>query len=292
MTGSLVAVHSFGGAEPAGTPTARSASGGFGAWEVVPAASGGGMPQCSYAARRLLCARPGLVFALDPADGGTLWRHPVEEAVRDEPPVVSGGLVQPEVGLLGPLEALDPATGEPAWQEEMPAYDGLRTVGDMLLLTRADGMVTGVDSATGRTKWARRIPGQAVPYFTSFAGERRPAAYATSPSADGRRTRVTAVDPASGDVRWDTELAGALKPVGPRTVPCSSSPKGRPTATSGAWSATRPPPGRPGGWCCRSRWSRPRPGCTGTRCTSWARAARWWPPTWRRGSRRGGWRRV
>jgi outer membrane protein assembly factor BamB len=172
------------------------------------------MPQCSYAARRLLCARPGLVFALDPADGSTLWRHPVAETVRDEPPVVSGGLVQPEVGLLGPLEALDPATGKPAWQEDMPAYDGLRTVGDMLLLTRADGMVTGVDSATGRTKWAHRVPGQAVPYFTSFAGERRPAAYAASPSADGQHTRVTAVDPASGDVRWDAELAGELKPVG------------------------------------------------------------------------------
>ncbi|MGC9478913.1 serine/threonine-protein kinase [Streptomyces sp. WG4] len=214
VTGSLVAVQVFGGAEPAGTPTAQSSSGGFGAWEVAPVASGGGMPQCSYADRRLLCARPGVVFALDPADGGTLWRHPVEEAVRDEPPVVSGGLVQPEVGLLGPLEALDPATGEPAWQEDMPAYDGLRTVGDMLLLTRADGMVTGVDSASGRTKWAHRIPGQAVPYFTSFPGERRPAAYATSPSADGQRTRVTAVDPASGDVRWETELAGELKPVG------------------------------------------------------------------------------
>ncbi|MET9353817.1 serine/threonine-protein kinase [Streptomyces sp. NPDC006617] len=214
VIGSLVAVQAFGGAEPAGTPTAQSASGGFGPWEASPATRGGGMTQCSYAARRLLCARPGLVFALDPADGSTLWRHPVEETVRDEPPVVSGGLVQPEVGLLGPLEALDPATGEPEWQEEMPAYDGLRTVGDMLLLTRADGMVTGVDSATGRTKWAHRIPGQAVPYFTSVAGERRPAAYATSPSADGKRTRVTAVDPASGDVRWDAELAGELKPVG------------------------------------------------------------------------------
>ncbi|MEU9222191.1 serine/threonine-protein kinase [Streptomyces sp. NPDC048376] len=214
VAGSLVAVQAFGGAEPAGTPTAQSAAGGFGAWEAGPAAKDGGMPQCSYAARRLLCARPGLVFALDPADGSTLWRHPVEEAVRNEPPVVSGGLVQPEVGLLGPLEALDPATGEPKWQEDMPAYDGLRTVGDMLLLTRADGMVTGVDSATGRTKWARRIPGQAVPYFTSFAGEGRPAAYATSPSADGQRTRVTAVDPVSGDVRWDAELAGALSPVG------------------------------------------------------------------------------
>ncbi|MFF9106437.1 serine/threonine-protein kinase [Streptomyces rubrogriseus] len=214
VVGSLVAVQAFGGSEPAGTPTAQSAPGGFGAWEAVPAAEGGGMPQCSYAARRLLCARPGVVFALDPADGSTLWRHPVEEAVRSEPPVVSGGLVQPEVGLLGPLEALDPATGEPQWQEDMPAYDGLRTVGDMLLLTRADGTVTGVDSATGRTRWTHRIPGQAVPYFTSFAGERHPAAYATSQSADGRRTHVTAVDPAGGDVRWDTELAGSLTPVG------------------------------------------------------------------------------
>ncbi|THA80979.1 serine/threonine protein kinase [Streptomyces sp. LRa12] len=214
VVGSLVAVQAFGGSEPAGTPTAQSAPGGFGAWEAVPAAQGGGMPQCSYAARRLLCARPGVVFALDPADGSTLWRHPVEETVRSEPPVVSGGLVQPEVGLLGPLEALDPATGEPEWQEDMPAYDGLRTVGDMLLLTRADGMVTGVDSSSGRTRWTHRIPGQAVPYFTSFAGERHPAAYATSQSPDGRRTHVTAVDPARGDVRWDTELVGALTPVG------------------------------------------------------------------------------
>ncbi|GAA4987670.1 serine/threonine-protein kinase [Streptomyces hyderabadensis] len=214
VVGGVVAVQAFGGAEPAGTPAAQSAPGGFGAWEAVPAAKDTGMPQCSYAARRLLCARPGMVFAVDPADGSTLWRHPVTEAVRNEPPVVSGGLVQPEVGLLGPLEALDPATGEPEWQQDMPAYDGLRTVGDMLLLTRSDGMVTGVDSASGRTTWTRRIPGQAVPYFTSFAGERRPAAYATSPSADGQRTRVTAVDPASGDVRWDAELAGTLTPVG------------------------------------------------------------------------------
>ncbi len=214
VTGGLVAVQAFGGAEPARTAAAQSASSPFGAWEAVPAAKDGGMPQCSYAGRRLLCARPGLVFALDPADGSTLWRHPVVEAVRSEPPVVSGGLVQPEVGLLGPLEALDPATGEPTWQEDMPAYDGMRTVGDMLLLTRADGTVTGVDGASGRTKWAHRIPGQSVPYFTSFAGEPHPAAYATSQSADGKRTRVTAVDPASGDVRWDTELAGVLTPVG------------------------------------------------------------------------------
>ncbi|MFI7350030.1 PQQ-binding-like beta-propeller repeat protein [Streptomyces sp. NPDC049936] len=216
VLGGLVSVQVFGDGDPAPrTPAAKSAPSGFGAWETASAGKSGGMPQCSYAERRLLCARPGLVFAVDPADGGILWRHAVEETVRGEPPVLSGGLVQPEVGLLGrPLEALDPATGEPAWQEDMPAYDGLRCVGDMLLLTRADGMVTGVDSASGRTRWSHRIPGQSVPYFTSFPGERRPAGYATSESADGNRTRVTAVDPASGDVRWEAELEGSLALVG------------------------------------------------------------------------------
>ncbi|MFF9046670.1 PQQ-binding-like beta-propeller repeat protein [Streptomyces parvulus] len=215
VLGGLVAVQVLDGGAPArGTPTAQTAPGGFGAWEAKPAGEGGGMPQCSYAQRRLLCARPGLVYAVDPADGGVLWRHAVEESVRGEPPVLSGGLVQPETGLLGPQEALDPATGEPKWQADLPAYDGMRTVGDMIVLTRADGMVTGVDSASGRTRWAHRIPGQAVPYFTSFAGERRPAAYATSETADGSRTRVTAVDPASGAVRWEAELEGSLALVG------------------------------------------------------------------------------
>ncbi|MEW2452046.1 serine/threonine-protein kinase [Streptomyces parvulus] len=215
VLGGLVAVQVLDGGAPArGTPTAQTAPGGFGAWEARPAGEGGGMPQCSYAQRRLLCARPGLVYAVDPADGGVLWRHAVEESVRSEPPVLSGGLVQPETGLLGPQEALDPATGEPKWQADLPAYDGMRTVGDVIVLTRADGMVTGVDSASGRTRWAHRIPGQAVPYFTSFAGERRPAAYATSETADGSRTRVTAVDPASGEVRWEAELEGSLALVG------------------------------------------------------------------------------
>ncbi|MFD9024576.1 PQQ-binding-like beta-propeller repeat protein [Streptomyces parvulus] len=215
VLGGLVAVQVLDGGAPArGTPTAQTAPGGFGAWEAKPAGEGGGMPQCSYAQRRLLCARPGLVYAVDPADGGVLWRHAVEESVRSEPPVLSGGLVQPETGLLGPQEALDPATGEPKWQADLPAYDGMRTVGDVIVLTRADGMVTGVDSASGRTRWAHRIPGQAVPYFTSFAGERRPAAYATSETADGSRTRVTAVDPASGEVRWEAELEGSLALVG------------------------------------------------------------------------------
>ncbi|EFL39963.1 LOW QUALITY PROTEIN: serine/threonine protein kinase, partial [Streptomyces griseoflavus Tu4000] len=184
--------------------------------ERLPASEDSGVPQCTYGAGKLLCAVPGLVLALDPADGRTVWRHDVAPgSTRSEPPVLSGGLLQPSLDRIGDLEALDPATGEPVWQQDTPAYDGVRAVGDTLLLTRADGMVTGVDSASGETRWSHRIPGQAVPYFTSFNEEsERPSAYATSPSADGSGTRVTAVDPATGDVRWDAELEGALTPVG------------------------------------------------------------------------------
>ncbi|MEW1868001.1 serine/threonine-protein kinase [Streptomyces caelestis] len=219
VLGGLASVRVFGGEETARkTPAAQSAPGGFGVWETAPGPEGGGMPQCSYGAEKLLCALPGLVLALDPADGRTLWRHEVAGTTRSEPPVVSGGLVQPSLDRIGDLEALDPATGEPVWQEDAPAYDGVRAVGDTLLLTRSDGTVTGVDGASGGTRWSHRIPGQAVPYFSSFAGETggtgEPSAYTTSPSGDGSGTRVTAVDPATGDVRWDAELEGALTPVG------------------------------------------------------------------------------
>ncbi|WP_030872228.1 serine/threonine-protein kinase [Streptomyces sp. NRRL S-37] len=222
VLGGLASVQVLGGAEPERkTTTARSASGGFGVWKAVPAPEAGGMPQCSYGAEKLLCALPGRVFALDPADGRTLWRHDVDGTTRSEPPVLSGGLVQPSLDLVGVLEALDPATGEPVWQEDPPEYDGVRAVGDMLLLTRSDGTVTGVDSASGETRWSHRIPGQAVPYFSSFAvepeetgGAGGSSAYAASPSGDGNRTRVTSVDPATGDVRWDAELEGTLTPVG------------------------------------------------------------------------------
>ncbi|WP_432058611.1 serine/threonine-protein kinase [Streptomyces sp. bgisy022] len=259
LGGLTVAQLTDGDTEPARRATAaRSTPAAFGAWETVPAPNSDGMPQCSYGRESLLCALPGRVVALDPADGRTRWRHDVTRAPRSEPPVLAGGLVQPSLDRLGELEALAPDTGEPVWSKEVPGYEGVRAVGDMLLLTRPDGTVTGLDAASGDTRWSRRIPGQAAPYFSAFEGktvtaeaadntddaddaddreprragkpgetggphepresgqgaDRAPSAYAASPSADGSGTRVTAVDPATGDVRWDAELAGALTPVG------------------------------------------------------------------------------
>ncbi|MFI7415674.1 serine/threonine-protein kinase [Streptomyces sp. NPDC049627] len=208
----LASVRLLGGADPAPRhESAPTTSSGFRAWTAAPAPKKG-TPHCSYGAGKVLCAQTGLLFALDPLDGRLLWRHPVEASDVNEAPAVAGGLVHPASGQGSRLEALDPATGKVRWQQDVPAYGGLTAVGGMLLLTAADGTVTGVDGASGDTKWTRRLPGQKAPYFVSFAGD--PLAYTTSTSDDGSSTRVTAVDPATGDVRWDARLDGTLELVG------------------------------------------------------------------------------
>ncbi|SOD75609.1 serine/threonine protein kinase [Streptomyces sp. 1222.2] len=187
------------------------------AWATRPAAKNRSAPHCSYGAGKLLCVQPGLVSALDPADGSVLWRHTVAGAGglgTGDPPVVSGGLVQVLTDESRRAQALDPGTGKVRWERDVSAYGGRHYAGGALLLTAADGTVTGVDTATGDTLWSGRIPGQPEAYFTSFGGDR--SAYLASVTGKGAeaRTRITAVDPRTGDVRWDAPLEGHLELLG------------------------------------------------------------------------------
>ncbi|MGV9242750.1 serine/threonine-protein kinase [Streptomyces sp. NPDC003710] len=211
LGGAITAVKLLDGGAPApaGPRTTLAA---FRTWEARPESEDAAVPQCSYGAGALLCGQPGLVVALDPSDGTVLWRHRVAATARSEPPVVSDGLVQPLTDGRRALEALDPGSGRTRWHRDMPARNGMRHAAGMLLLTGTDGTVTGVNGASGRTEWSRRIPGQHMPYFTSFPGGST--AYAASTSDDGSSTRVTAVDPRTGDVRWDARLKGSLEPFG------------------------------------------------------------------------------
>ncbi|MFJ9900478.1 serine/threonine-protein kinase [Streptomyces sp. NPDC091280] len=211
--GTLAALQLSDDAEPAPksavphtTPSAV-----FSGWKSVPV-SAESTPQCSYGAGKLFCAQPGVVFALDPSDGRLLWRHAVPTTRTGGPPVLSGGLVHPALDDGRRLEGLDPASGKARWQRTVPAQTGLAAAGDMLLLTHADGTVTGVDGASGVEKWSHRIPGQLTPHFVSFTGDTL--AYAASTSADGSSTRVTALDPETGEVRWDEGLKGSVQPIG------------------------------------------------------------------------------
>ncbi|MFI2436464.1 serine/threonine-protein kinase [Streptomyces sp. NPDC018693] len=219
VTGALVLVAGgvFGSVRlldgpPASGVADPGASAAFEGWEAGSVSGAASLPQCSYGAQKLLCAQSDVVFALDPSDGEVLWRHPVTASYRREPPLLSGGLVQPLADHGGRLEALDPGTGEARWEQGMPAHIGMRAVGGMLMVTAADGTVTGLDSATGEEKWRHRIPGHdGAPTFCSFAGDAL--AYAVGVSDTGT-TKVTAVDPDTGSVRWHAELSGTLKPVG------------------------------------------------------------------------------
>ncbi|MHC3449360.1 MULTISPECIES: serine/threonine-protein kinase [Streptomyces] len=211
--GTLFSVQLFGAEPPARQAPAgtQAASDVFQAWETAPSGEPGSA-RCSYGADVLVCAQAGAVFALDPDGGGLLWRHAAAKTAVSGPPAVSGGLVQPAPGPGGGLEALDPASGKPRWQQETAEYNGLTGAGDVLLLTGADSTVTGVDATSGDTVWSRRVPGHDALYFRTFTGD--PLAYVASTSGDGSSTRVTAVDPRSGAVRWDARLEGMLTPVG------------------------------------------------------------------------------
>jgi outer membrane protein assembly factor BamB len=211
--GVLATVHLLGeGSAPSKEKAPSAAPAGFRAWTTKPVSGSEGPVRCSDGVGKLLCARPGAVFALDASDGSLLWRHSADTTRWSAPPVLSGGLVQPLADRGRRLEALDPASGKVRWERKVPAYNWAQQVGGMLLLTHADGTVTGVDSASGDTKWSRPMPGNSAPVFYSFTGD--PLAYLTSVSDNGASTRVTAVDPVTGDVRWDARLKGSLQPVG------------------------------------------------------------------------------
>jgi serine/threonine protein kinase/outer membrane protein assembly factor BamB len=231
VAGALVAVPLWdgGGGAPDGgaSPTGPA---GFREWQT-PSGTWGA-PQCSYGAGRVLCAQPGRLFALDPDDGRLLWKRPVARTARSGPPFVAGGLVQPSLNQGRGLEALDPASGEPVWQENTAEYRAFAHAGSTLLLTGADGHVTAVSGATGRTLWSHPVPGHRAPRLHWFPGD--PLAYATSTPADGSGTQVTAIDPGTGRVRWDARLAGELTPVGSSATSASPGDSGGSDGSDGA----------------------------------------------------------
>ncbi|MER5792529.1 serine/threonine-protein kinase [Streptomyces sp. NPDC001980] len=191
----------------------RTTAAAFSAWQAKPVTKGATTPQCAVGEGRLFCTEASVAFALDPVTGDVLWRHSVANAHWNRPPVLSGGLLQLVTDKARHVTALDPDSGKSRWQRDLPENRGMKYAGDTLLLTHADGTVTGVDGATGTTRWSRPtgIHGTArIDFFPADPSS----AYVTSTSADGTSTQVTVLDPATGDVRADTRLQGLLTPVG------------------------------------------------------------------------------
>ncbi|MEU4112806.1 serine/threonine-protein kinase [Streptomyces sp. NPDC027717] len=197
------------GARPQAAPAVTAA--GFDGWRSKPVAGVPGAPRCVLGAGRLLCTASGAVFALDPGKGSVVWRRTFAGARWSDPPVLAGGLLRLR-DQNAHLLALDPGTGRTRGERALSGDTGTRFVGDTLLTTRADGVVMGADSGSGREKWRLPLPDGTRPRIDSFGSAS--VAYATVTSADGRSTRVTAFDPGSGAVRWSERMPGMLEPVG------------------------------------------------------------------------------
>ncbi|WP_314410265.1 serine/threonine-protein kinase [Streptomyces kroppenstedtii] len=197
--------------------TGASAGEAFRPWVTKVGTGRDAMAKCTYGGGALLCAGPGvLAGALGPRDGKARWTRPAKngEDGQVSAPVLSGGLVHTVTAAGGQLVALDPDTGRTLWKLDTAAYGGgARYAGDTVLLTAGDGTVTGIDGRTGERLWQGRPAGGAQPAFAYFGGE---LAYATTLTPDGTGTRVIAVDPRTGDVRWRHRLDGLLTPVGTR----------------------------------------------------------------------------
>ncbi|MGY5052219.1 serine/threonine-protein kinase [Streptomyces sp. 900105755] len=204
----------FGGGDP--TPvgsTVHGSAAAFEAWQAEAVAKGGsGMPQCVAGAGKLLCFRSGLAFALDPADGRLLWRHRVADERTSGSPYLSGGLLLLPTHGGRKVEALDPTSGASRWKQDMPPNQVMEFTKSMLLAVGANGVITGMDSRSGHTRWTLPVSDGGTPSLSTFAGDSL--VYAAGTATDGTGTQVTALDPVTGAKRWKVRMTGDLRPVG------------------------------------------------------------------------------
>ncbi|MGW5122160.1 protein kinase domain-containing protein [Streptomyces noursei] len=182
------------------------------------------MPYCTAGAGAVFCGQSGLPAArLSPDSGTVTWRHEGPpagpEAISPTAPVLSGGFLYVFTADGKRLLALDPAphgNGAPRWSLDVSGYEGgAAVVADRILLTAADGTVTALDTTTHAQRWRKRFPGHRLPRFRTYGDPRTAYAAETLTTGPAPATRLTALDPSDGTVRWSHQLPGTLALAGP-----------------------------------------------------------------------------
>ncbi|EOT04969.1 PQQ-binding-like beta-propeller repeat protein [Streptomyces noursei] len=182
------------------------------------------MPYCTAGAGAVFCGQSGLPAArLSPDSGAVTWRHEGPpagpEAMSPTAPVLSGGFLYVFTADGKRLLALDPAphgNGAPRWSLDVSGYEGgAAVVADRILLTAADGTVTALDTTTHAQRWRKRFPGHRLPRFRTYGDPRTAYAAETLTTGPAPATRLTALDPSDGTVRWSHQLPGTLTLAGP-----------------------------------------------------------------------------
>ncbi|WP_405679089.1 PQQ-binding-like beta-propeller repeat protein [Streptomyces sp. NBC_00868] len=171
---------------------------------------------CSTAAGAVYCSTPGLAAArLNPADGAVTWSvRATAPGADSQSPLSAGGLVLTAAPGGRTVQAFDPGTGTQRWQKPLPGGGRIMQAGGAVMVTGGDGKATALDAATGATRWTKQIGGVGSLWLAGPDGPDGCFLYAATPADDGRSTQVSAVDCASGTVRWQQHTPGTAEPVG------------------------------------------------------------------------------
>lgn len=166
----------------------------------------------------------GVVAALDPKTGATIWQSPMAgSTMSDGTPVVADGRVYAGSNTADQMVAYDVADGRrlwtsPArlgnWQDGTPSTDAGR-----VFVGAANGLVAR-DGATGEVLWVHRSAGPS--HLRQNATPATPAAVGAVVYMGFPDGRVTALDAASGSVIWNRTLPGRLDFGGVHSSPAVS----------------------------------------------------------------------
>jgi len=161
----------------------------------------------------------GRIFTLDAratvsafsTGGQLLWQRLVvpPDASRSD---ASGGGLSTDGAVVyvstgyGRLTALDAATGQPIWTQELdaPGSSSPTILGDVVLLVGRDGRAWALEAATGRVRWEV----QGLPSTATWAGGAGVAARGDVVVLPHPSGEVRGVFPEGGLVRWTSVVAG------------------------------------------------------------------------------------
>ncbi|MCX4780218.1 protein kinase domain-containing protein [Streptomyces sp. NBC_01264] len=180
---------------------------------------GGQGRACSWQAAALYCSGPGATATrMSPVDGAAMWSvgtsAPNSLPAEVGAPLHAGGLLFLTAQGSELLQARDTATGAERWRRPLTGGAQVVPLGTKVMIAAGSGLVTALDAVSGTELWAKPVGGRGSLWWGAPEGATGPVLYGATPAVDGKSTQLSAVDPASGAVRWQTRTAGPLRPVG------------------------------------------------------------------------------
>ena len=143
----------------------------------------------------------GVVHALAADTGHSLWRHPVGAKVRTAVAVANDRVFVAAQDNF--VRALDRRTGAELWRFDTgaPATSAPVVAGDLVLAGSRSSWLTALDGATGMPRWAQY-------HWFSWVEATGALADGTYYVGSSDLRAVRAIDPRSGEPRWETDVLG------------------------------------------------------------------------------------